>query len=206
MRILLGTVLAALACAAPAQELSSITEQCVKCHGEQGANSWPDVPNIGGLSEVLIYNALWDYRAKDRPCPKPACAGEGACPDLDMCQVTESFTNKQLDELGTTFSAFPFQGVESPFDPDLVAQGRELHYSKCEMCHAGGGTHSREGAAILRGQKPEYLRHSIVEFQHEQRPVLRTMITRVKPLSQDQVEALLNFYASPVEGLRRRGE
>jgi len=188
---------------AQAEELPSLAHLCVNCHGEQGANPWPDVPNIGGLSEVLIYNALWDFRAKARPCREPACTESGQCPDLDMCQVTEALTDDQLDVLSRTFSAFPFEGVESDFDPALASRGREVHYAQCNACHAGGATHSREGAAILRGQKPDYLRSALEDFQHGRRPVLRTMITRLKRLDHDQLHALLNFYASPPEGIRR---
>jgi cytochrome c553 len=203
MQFLLGLLTTLIVLSASAEELPSLAYLCVKCHGERGANPWPDVPNIGGLSEVLIYNALWDYREKARPCREPACTDTGQCPDLDMCQVAEKLTDEQLDLLARTFSSFPFQGVESEFDTRLAAQGREIHYRQCNMCHADGATHSREGAAILRGQKPDYLRQSLEDFQHGRRPVLRTMLSRVQALGQDQLKTLVHFYASPPEGLRR---
>ncbi|MGD2082518.1 MAG: hypothetical protein PVF91_06105 [Chromatiales bacterium] len=189
--------------AAPAADLPPLAQLCAACHGEQGSNPWPDVPNIGGLSDVLVYNALWDYRAGDRPCREPACTDAGKCPDLDMCQVTKGLTDDQIDLLAATFSAFPFEAVQAGFDPDLAAEGRKIHYRECNMCHADGGTTSREGAAILRGQKREYLRQSLEDFQHGRRPVLDTMLERVRKLGHDELQALVEFYASPVEGLRR---
>jgi sulfide dehydrogenase cytochrome subunit len=203
MRYLVACLAALAFGPAFAAAMPPVAQVCVACHGEQGANPWPDVPNIGGLSEVLLYNALWDYRAGERPCREPACTDAGNCPDLDMCQVTEGLTDDQIDRLARTFSAFPFQAVDGKFDAQLAADGRTVHYRQCDMCHADGGTSSREGAAILRGQKQTYLRQALEDFQHGRRPVLETMLERVKALSHDQLETLVHFYASPPEGLRR---
>jgi sulfide dehydrogenase cytochrome subunit len=203
MRPLIACLAALAFGPALAADMPPLAHMCVSCHGERGASPWPDVPNIGGLSEVLIYNALWDYRAGDRPCREPACTDEGPCPDLDMCQLAEGLTDDQLDTLARAFSALPFQGVDAGFDAELAAQGRKIHFRQCNMCHADGGTSSREGAAILRGQKPLYLRRALEDFQHGRRPALDTMQERVRPLTHDQLDALVNFYASPPEGIRR---
>lgn len=186
-----------------AAELPAVAYACVTCHGQEGANDWPDVPNIGGLSGVLIYNALWDFREQARPCREPACEEQGACPDLDMCQVAKPLADDQLELLAATFSAFEFQPVAGDYDPGLAARGREIHSRECEMCHAEGGTSSLEGAAILRGQKMAYLRTALEDFRHGRRPVLDAMMERIEDLDDAQAEALVHFYASPPEGLRR---
>ena len=53
-------VMAALSAAPVIAADSAFTEACQVCHGPDGVARWPDIPNISGLPEVVIANALYD--------------------------------------------------------------------------------------------------------------------------------------------------
>jgi len=77
-----------------------------------------------------------------------------------------------------------------------------IHKRSCERCHTDNGAHPVEDAAILAGQWTPYLRRQFDNFLSGKRMVPRSMLRRIKKLSKDDIEALLNFYAS--EGMQER--
>ena len=125
---------------------------CAACHGVDGISRWPDVPNIAGLPEVVIANALYDYRGHARPCRKSVCSEEGACPDQSMCDIAEPMSDGHMDTLARFYAARPFGAAVNEYDPDLAEQGRAVHDRSCESCHSKGGSDPADEASILRAQ------------------------------------------------------
>lgn len=198
MRGLITLVVLAITTTAAADH-SAILRLCTGCHGPSGVSPWDDVPNIAGLPDVVISNALYDYRGSQRPCRQPACTSSGECPDLDMCVVAQPMSDALMDDIGKHFAKMDFTVVENPYDAGLAEKGRAVHERLCERCHTAGGSDPLDEASILRGQKTTYIRQALNDFRAKKRLGEQPMIESFEVLSDDEIEALANFYASPPE-------
>ena len=189
--------LAALGGVPPAAADSTLTEQCQVCHGPDGVSRWPDIPNISGLPEVVLANAMYDFRGRARPCRLPACGQDGSCPDVDMCTLSVGLTEAEIDRYARYYSAQPFSPSVADVDPELVTRGLELHDRYCEKCHTAGGSNPLDEASILRGQNMEYMRNAMADYRERRREQEAPMAKAIDSLDDEDVEALLHFYASP---------
>ena len=178
-------------------EPAAPTQQCAACHGVDGISRWPDVPNIAGLPEVVIANALYDFRGHARPCRQPVCAQDNACPQLDMCMVAEPLTDGQMDTLARFYSVRPFGAAANEYDARLAAVGKKVHEKRCEGCHTLGGSDPLDEASILRGQNRIYIANAIQDYRSGRRLGEAAMLKRLNALSEEEVVALVEFYASP---------
>ena len=172
---------------------------CVACHGETGPSPFPGVPTIHGLPEVVIENALYDFRGHTRPCRKSACSAQGTCPDMDMCAVAEHMTHDDMEVLGSWFDSRPWVHAREDFDAALAVRGKAIHEEQCEICHSGGGMDPLDEASMLRGQRADYLRKAFADYREGRRMAVAAMDARFKQITDDQAAALIAFYSSPVE-------
>jgi sulfide dehydrogenase cytochrome subunit len=195
----LSSALILIAGSAAAADPAPPTQQCTPCHGVDGISRWPDVPNIAGLPEVVIANSLYDFRGHARPCRKPVCAEDGACPPLDMCLVAEPLTDGQMDVLARFYSARPFGAAANEYDARLAAVGKQVHDKHCEGCHTLGGSDPMDEASILRGQNRTYIANAIADYRSGRRLGEAAMLKRLNALNEEEVVALVEFYASPQE-------
>lgn len=183
---------------AQAQTAPGVVDQCTACHGPDGVSRWGDVPNISGLPEIVIVNALYDFRGSTRPCRRPACSVEGTCPDLDMCAIANPLSDAEMDIIARYYAAQPFSPSVGEFDWTLAVKGGEIHAEGCEECHSKGGSDPVDEASILRGQNSEYLMNAMSDYRSGERLGEQAMLERLRVLRDEDVEALVNFYVSPM--------
>jgi len=198
MRVLVLLMLGVMA-AAQAETAPGVVDQCTACHGPDGVSRWGDVPNISGLPEVVVANALYDFRGRARPCRRPDCGAEGTCPDLDMCAIARPLTDAEMDVIARYYSTQPFSVSIAEFDAALAVRGGEIHAEQCEECHSRGGSDPVDEASILRGQNLPYLLNAIADYRAGERIGEDAMLERLRALSDADVQALLNYYASPMD-------
>lgn len=172
---------------------------CAACHGAQAPSPFPGVPTIHGLPLAVLDNALYDFRAGIRPCRKPDCGRSSECPELDFCAIAAQLSDQDISVLSQWYASQQYVPVAQQWDPVMAAQGRALHAAHCESCHAGGGMSPTEQSSILRGQPKAYLRQAMEDFRQEHRVAVAEMDVVAHELSPQQVDALLEFYASPVD-------
>jgi cytochrome subunit of sulfide dehydrogenase len=171
---------------------------CALCHGETGPSPFPGVPTIHGLPPGVIENALYKYREGQRPCRKSECSQDGRCPDMSMCDIAAGLADPDIDLLAYWYGAQPFAAHQDPYDAELAAQGREIHDRYCEICHTNLGSDPVDDASMLRGQRKVYLRSALEDFQQGRRSVgLDAMDARFKTFSDEQLDALAEFYSGP---------
>jgi cytochrome subunit of sulfide dehydrogenase len=180
-------------------EAPESTTLCSGCHGEVAPSPFSDMATIQGLPADAIENALYDFRAGTRPCRKSRCSSEGSCPDLDMCMVTADLDDGAIAELAQWYAGQRFVAADQAYDSELAAQGRRVHEDRCESCHTGGGVVAIDQANRLRGQHKEYLRLALDQYRSGERLAVGMMDSSVKALSVGEIDALLEFYASPVQ-------
>lgn len=169
---------------------------CASCHGAEAPSPFASVPTIHGLSFAVLDNALYDFRATIRPCRKPDCGDAADCPALDFCSIAAALSDDDIETLARWYAEQPYRPVEQSWDPALARQGEVLHREQCESCHAEGGSRATDDASILRGQPKAYLRLAIEDFRQERRVAVAEMDALLRALSDEEVAALVEFYAS----------
>lgn len=159
---------------------------CVGCHGADGVTSMmPDVPIIAGIDAVVQEDALFAYRDGGRKCWPPGI----------MCQVSAPLSDDDIVELAAHFAALTFKPAAEDFDAALAAEGEKVHEANCGICHGMNGQDNPE-ASILRGQKSAYLRAVMKEYAAANRDQPPPMEAAIGALTPEQIEALVNYYAS----------
>lgn len=191
-------VLAALAVSGPAaaEGIDELIVQCEDCHGPGGVSQHAEVPTIAGQTGAFLEKALRTYQVWGRPCIKSAWRhGDTERPRTDMCAIAEGLTSEDIRALAAHFAALPFAAAEQSFDPALAAAGQALHEEHCETCHHEGGSLAGRGPR-LAGQWTTYLRTSLKFVPSGEHLVPPAMEQTVNDLSTEEIDALMNYYAS----------
>lgn len=186
-RLVTITLIAAwlLLAAVARADISGVLGMCVACHGEDGIGFQSDVPIIAGLPTFIQEDAIFAYIDGDRKC--------GSSPV--MCNVVSKLTEEQVVELAEHFAAMPYAPAGESFDAALAESGKTIHDSKCAICHGGDDPGDGE-SSILHGQRKGYLRFALQQYAAGERTQLPAMQKMTSALSDDDIEALLNYYAS----------
>lgn len=180
---LLAASLGLVAAAAGAKN-HELVFKCTICHGENGISPEAAYPSIAGLPVPMQVDAMNGYRKGTRDCgPVPR-----------MCKVSQNLTDEEILQLSTFFAAFPFQPAEQPFDAALAARGKHLHEDYCQVCHGDSPADAEKG--ILHGQWAGYLRYSLAQYRTGHRKQPPSMRRQTEKLSDEDIEALVNYYAS----------
>lgn len=166
-------------------DVSGIIKLCEGCHGEDGHGTEANIPIIAGIPAVIQEDALFAYLDGDRQC--------GELPM--MCMSASRLTEDQVVELAAHFAAMPYKGAEEEFDAALVETGKSIHDSGCAICHGADDPGEAE-ASILHGQRKAYLRYALQQYAAGERTQLPAMEQKTTALSADDIEALVNYYAS----------
>ncbi|MGD2128788.1 MAG: c-type cytochrome [Lysobacterales bacterium] len=184
------------AASASAVELDELTAQCEGCHGPKGVSTDSDVPTIAGQTAGFLQRTLNTFQVWGRPCIKSAYRhGDTSRPETDMCQVAEGLTGEEIRALADYYSQQTFVPADQPWDESKAAAGKLLQEQHCETCHEQGGT-AAETAPRLAGQWTPYLRKALQFVPTGEHLVPPLMERTVTDFSKDQIDALLNYYAS----------
>ncbi len=196
-RTIFSLALIALASVTSAQGLEAVIENCNGCHGDDGVSQWSDVPTIAGIPEFVHADALYFFRDGDRPCSESGYKqGDTSRPATTMCAVTADLADETIDEIAVYYFELPFVPAKQDFDAALAAAGKAVHEAQCERCHSDGGSNPDDEASILAGQWMGYLEATFAEYNSGERDQPKAMQDKMDALSDDDVKALLHFYAS----------
>lgn len=189
-RRFLGTASAALAATifiagSAHADVSAALKMCAGCHGEDGIGTMIHVPIIAGIPAIVQEDALFAYMDGDRNC--------GTQPL--MCNMVSKLTEEQVTELAAHYAAMPFKPAGEEFDAANAAKGKAIHDEHCVICHGTDGPGDAE-SGILHGQRKEYLRYALQQYAAGERQQLPAMERKTRALSADEIEALVDYYAS----------
>lgn len=179
--------------ATSADDFVNLVRSCEACHGKDGNSTMPDVPIIAGFSYEGFLNTIDVFRENERIALKFHKPGE---PETVMNEIAKGLSDEEVLNLADYFSKRDFKPAQQSVNTELARRGEVIHKRSCERCHTDNGAHPVEDAAILAGQWTPYLRRQFDNFLSGKRMVPRSMLRRIKKLSEDDIEALLNFYAS----------
>jgi len=170
----------------------NLVKMCEGCHGKDGISTQVDVPIIAGFSYEGFLNTIDVFRQNERIALHLQLPGE---PETMMNDIAQALSDEDVALLADYFSNLPFRAADQEVDMELASRGEILHKQKCERCHRQGGFEPVNSAAILAGQWTPYLRRQFKNIRESKRIIPRSMLRRVRVLSAEDIEALLNFYA-----------
>ena len=113
-----------------------------------------------------------------------------------MCAVAADLSDEMIDEIAAHYAALPFVAAKQEFDAGLAAAGKAVHEAECDRCHSEGGSNPEDEAGILAGQQMGYLMDTFAEYRAGEREQPQKMEEKVNALSDDDVKALVHYYAS----------
>ncbi len=162
---------------------------CISCHGEDGVGTDSNTPIIAGEKTAALEDALFAYLDGARKCVSAPM----------MCKSVARLPEEEISEYAAYFAALPYKPAGEDFDAALAESGEAIHKAHCAKCH--GADHPSEadadiGASMLHGQRKNYLRYAMQQYAAGEREQLPAMEEKLSALSADDVEALINYYAS----------
>ena len=197
--LLLGTA------AAFGTEIELLTTVCADCHGPDGVSTEPDVPIIGGLSDFAIEENLFAFRDGARPCRVSRYrSGDMDRPSTDMCKIAAEMSDEEISRIAIFFSEKPYIPAIQQMDGDKITAGRTIHERLCNKCHTRSGSEPVDHASILAGQWAPYLSMAFANLRAGKRYMPRNMRAKMEKLSDQEVEALVHFYASSSDAFDRQ--
>ena len=168
---------------AGAADVDALMQVCSACHGVSGNPLSSDIPIITGQPFTVIEDSLILFANGERPC-------------TTMCAIAATLSPHEKEALANDLEQQTFTPAAQEFEPSLAALGAKLHLNNgCETCHSQGGRNGNGMAPILAGQRTPYLRDALDQIKAGKRSGPKVMNQAVRSLSNDEIEALLNFYA-----------
>ena len=176
--MLLGT---AQSQAAPTATM--LADTCAGCHGTDGASAGPATPSIAGNSEIYMVDTMMAFKSGERP-------------STVMGRIAKGYSEEEFKLMGKAFAKQPNAKTSQKLDAAKVKAGAKLFGKNCEKCHDEKGGLADDDSGILASQWLPYLQHSMVDFKAGSREMAKKMKKKVDKLSDAELEALLQFFAS----------
>jgi len=175
----------ALVDAAPA-----LTTGCADCHGVDGlAAENLDAPVIAGIPAAHLEEAIYAYRDGARQCRYEPL----------MCETVKHTSDERIADLAEHYASQPRKSSNETYDRELAAKGEKIHARYCGNCHVPPDAPDVADALgiPLHGQRGVYLRYALKSYQDGRREnLLGAMAAKLKQVDSDDIEALVNYYAS----------
>ena len=160
-----------------------LADTCAGCHGTDGASAGPATPSLAGMSEIYLVDTMLAFKSGERP-------------STIMGRIAKGYSEEEFKLMGSVFAKQPVAKTSQKLDVAKVAAGEKLFGKNCEKCHDEKGGLADDDSGILASQWLPYLQYSMVDFKAGKREMAKKMKKKVDKLSDDELEALLQFFAS----------
>jgi len=168
----------------------ALTTGCQDCHGVDGlAAENLDAPVIAGMPAVHVEEAIYAYRDGARQCRYEPL----------MCETVLHTSDERIANLAEHYAAQPRDSSEETYDKAQAAKGEKLHTKLCSQCHVKPDDPAAADmlGIPLHGQRSVYLRYALQSYMDGRREnLLDAMGEKLKQVDSDDIEALVNYYAS----------
>ena len=160
-----------------------LADTCAGCHGTDGASVGPATPSIAGLSEAYFNDTMLAFKSGDRP-------------STVMGRIAKGYSEEEINLMAGYFAKQPIAITSQQTDPAKVAAGEKLYPKNCSKCHDENGALADDDAGILASQWLPYLNYSMEDFKNGSREMPKKMKKKVDALSEEDISALMQFFAS----------
>jgi len=186
--------LALLRAADPAAGEAKVKERkCSKCHGDTGVSEDPGDANLAGMSQSYLYKQMMDFLggkrdAKDMRKPMKTCSPQDVANIAAWYASQEAAKQAEHDEIDATMEKLVYTG-----DPTRLLK-------PCRSCHGRKGQGGQYTHAAIAGQNRDYFIDALTQFKEGDREndVYSRMRLIAEVLTDEEIEALAEFYAAPV--------
>ncbi|WP_218744543.1 c-type cytochrome [Vibrio parahaemolyticus] len=190
----ISSVLASHSLASPSELISQ--HECEACHGPNGVSSDTNIPTIAGIPEFNFFDQMLRYLEGRPSASVNHVYGDTSQKKGDMVTIVKSLSEAQIEELAKHYAGLEFVPAKQSFDQALAMKGKAIHAKSCENCHSDGGSNALDEASVLAGQQKGYLATTLQQFKQGKRSVDKKMDEAFKGLSADDLNALVEYYAS----------
>ncbi|WP_334223738.1 c-type cytochrome [Thiosocius teredinicola] len=181
---LIGSVLMVGATQVNAEPTATmLANTCAGCHGTEGKSVGPASPNLAGISKAYFIDSMNGFKNDERP-------------GTIMNRIAKGYSEAQIDAMAAYFAGLPVYKAEVPHDAAKAKMGAEVYDKSCAKCHDENGALPDDDAGILAGQWLPFLEYSMADFQGGHREMPKKMKKQVEKLSDDEIAAVLNYFAS----------
>lgn len=170
-----------LAHAAPNAEMLSFA--CAGCHGTNGGSAGPTMPTLASQSKTAIVDAMKKFKSGERP-------------SSIMGRLAKGYSDDEINAMGDFFSKQKFHATAQAVDAAKVKKGSDLQDANCSRCHLDDGKDGKDDTPVMASQWLPYLKIQMELYNSGKRKIPEKMAEKWKPLSAQDQEALLHFYAS----------
>ncbi|MEA3410485.1 MAG: c-type cytochrome [Pseudomonadota bacterium] len=184
--ILAGFLLCGSATASDPRNPSMLGNTCAGCHGTNGASGGGAMPNIGGLDKLYLQEVLKQFKS-------------GARDSTIMGRIMRGYSDLEINAIASFMARQEWVPASFSENSGQIAEGGKIHASsQCDTCHKNDGRFQNDYTPRLAGQWPEYLYNMLAIFHDIGSPASQPaeMRKRVQKLSQEEIEAVANFYAA----------
>ena len=160
-----------------------LADTCAGCHGTDGVSTGPATPSLAGMSEIYMVDSMNAFKSGERS-------------STVMGRIAKGYSEEEFKSMATVFAKQPVAVTSQKTDPAKVAAGEKLYGKNCEKCHDEKGALADDDAGILYSQWLPYLQYSMEDYKAGTREMPKKMKKKVEKLSDAELDALLNFFAS----------
>ncbi|MBK6293742.1 MAG: cytochrome c4 [Rhodoferax sp.] len=160
-----------------------LANACAGCHGTSGGSAGPAMPSLAGQSKEAIVTAMKKFKSGERP-------------STIMGRLAKGYSDADFAAMGEFFAKQKLHASKQTLDPARVARGAALQEANCSRCHLEDGKEGKDDTPAMASQWLPYMQMQMALYLSNQRKMPEKMAEKVKPLSVDDLEALLQFYAS----------
>jgi sulfide dehydrogenase cytochrome subunit len=175
------TISAAAFAAGPSAAM--LSNACAGCHGTHGGSAGMTMPSLAGQSKTAIVDAMKKFKSGERPATV-------------MGRLAKGYSDEQFDMIGDFFAKQKVHFTNQMVDKTKAAKGASLQEENCSRCHLEDGKEGKDDTPVMASQWLPYLQIQMDLYQSGKRKMPEKMAEKVKQLSKEDLDALLNFYAS----------
>jgi sulfide dehydrogenase cytochrome subunit len=168
-----------------APSASMLANTCAGCHGTNGASVGPASPTIAGMSAEYFKTVMDEFKSGERH-------------STIMGRIARGYTEEEIALMADYYAELPFvsAAANNKVDTDKVAAGSKLYRKNCSKCHDENGSLPDDDSGILAGQWLPYLQYTMSDFKSGRSEMTKKMKKKVDKLNEDELQALIHFFAS----------
>jgi sulfide dehydrogenase cytochrome subunit len=160
-----------------------LSNACAGCHGTNGGSAGPSMPSLASQSKEAIVDAMKKFKSGERP-------------STVMGRLAKGYSDADFAAMGEFFSKQKLHRTDQSVNKALAAKGAELQEKHCNRCHLEDGKEGKDDTPVMASQWLPYMQIQMDQYLSGTRKMPEKMAEKVKPLSKQELDALLHFYAS----------
>ncbi len=174
--------ISALAQAAPPSP-AMLSNACAGCHGTNGGSYGPTMPSLAGQSKEAVEVAMKKFKSGER---------SGSI----MGRLAKGYSDAEITAMAEFFSKQKLHPTTQTLDKAKIAKGAKLQEANCGRCHIEDGKEGKDDTPAMASQWLPYMQMQMADYLSGKRKMPEKMKEKVDPMSKEDLEALLHFYAS----------